>query len=484
LPNKVFVRHPREFLPLLNLVTINNDVSMFAVFNELRRALDSLLAGFPPSTSQGGVYREPSTDIIIASLAARGSSSAKVEELKKIWTKANKLAVTLSVSVLGLRDREIFDTVARLICAEDLKTHIQREIIEEFDKLIGRHSSLTVEGVFIAIQERFSTRLNGDRDLNAALLRVASHSMDDDLFGEVIGGRSLDDILLDATRGVDHSQLFRNLVDSGDIARAYLVLGWLCLAVGLWEPAKDFAKFAKSVSSSPAISDSTNNAANYLFAVTRRLNLRYMNDFIDAKTALENIIDYHTEHRQLALRIRAESELAALALGGIEQSLIVFDRKAVEDDRLIAFDDRSTDNTLELAARKLNTCRHTMEDGSPHLFYKTPVLFSQVIVNSAVYSILIKVMQRPGLRSRLDMSDDIIIEHMIIIVRNQYGISPVSEMYLRVLEALQVNADTDTQIAALTLLTEKGDDRKLPRTDRDLAFFLREALVRWIENNP
>lgn len=320
----VFIRHPREFVPLLNLATISGDDELRSIFANLKVTLDELLTGVSTASQARAVYIEPTDEEIEGLLALGGSAGsgsnpgassdaeAKLKELQELWRHACRSALSLGLNLLRERDEILFGGIAQVITAPDLKSHIQENIVGALADLLRDHAGLNVRGAFSAVRRLDSRRRQNGISAESRVLRVPLHLVEPNVFGEFTGSRSLNAYLLYIAKGGELDELTDHIASKGRDSAAYLFLACICLAVGLWEPAKDFAHRslsmpAKNFANRPGLLAT----ARYVFSVAHRMALSTRDDVKAAESVLEDAIKAHDARPdERLLSLRAMSELA------------------------------------------------------------------------------------------------------------------------------------------------------------------------------
>ena len=486
----VFVRHPREFVPLLNLGNISGEDELRSVFFKLKITLDELLTGIGPPDDDGAVYVEPTDEEIERSLALgggpRGSSSpdtrARLTELQDLWRLACRSALSLSLTLLKKRDETLFGGIAEVLTAPDLKAHIQDNIDEALDDLLRDHAGLNARGLFTALRRVDSRRRKDGIPLESRVLRVPLHLVDGSgLFGEFVGTRGLNEYLLDIARGAEVDEQAEYLASKGRDPVAYLFLSCICLAMGMWEAAKDFAKRALDMPAKSIPGREGLSTARYIFAVAHRMSLSSPEEVKDAERMLEDSVKEHGRRRDEGLlELRALSELAAVRLAAVEHTL--YATSAPDDDRPQELVTRQQiPDYLRFVGSTLDTVIHSLENNYPDKIDKLAGFLLQAYANAAAFSTITNLMpDYHKLRRSLKLSDSKLIagfEETMEMVTNP---SSIIKVYLQVLRATSAFRPSDIESLRQGALRGLADVRAmkqaLPRMDIEVAEFLAEKL--------
>jgi len=482
-PLAVFIRHPREFVPLLNLGNISGDDELRSIFFTLKATLDELLTGLAAPYSTSGVYIEPSDEEIEGSLAHSGAdvesaASEKLDELRRQWCLACRAALSLGVGLMRGRDEALFGAIAEVITAQDLKLHIKEHIVDTLDELLRDHAGLNVLGLLSAVR-RFDSRKESDGIPAASrVLRVPLHLIDASLFSEFIGHKKFNDYLLHIARGGDLHELADHLASRGRDPIASLFLACICLAIGLWDAAKDFAKRALPMVSTQRNSEAL-GTARYVFAVSHRMALCSSADVDATVKVLEESIATHSRRKERLFELRAMSELAAVKLAAVEQTLYYMSlAESGEEGMLVSKKD--IPRYLTYVARTLETIIYSLENDFPER-NDLSFFILQAFANAAAFSIITRVHPKyKQARSHLNLSDAQIIMGLDTAMKSAGTASPIIRVYLEVLRATSASSQADIKTLRQSALRELAEVRimslVLPRMDIEVAEFLAERL--------
>jgi hypothetical protein len=490
----VFIRHPREFVPLLNLGTISGDDELRSVFGNLKATLDELLTGVAASAQVGTVYIEPTDEEIEGSLALGGGTGsrstaaasadakAKLNELRDLWGLACRSALSLGLSLLKTRDEVLFGGIAQVITAPDLKSHIQENIVGVLDDLLRDHAGLNVRGAFSAVRRLDSRRRQGGISAESRVLRVPLHLVKPGVFSEFIGSSpSLNEYLLHIAKGGELDELADYLAGKGRDPVAYLFMACICLAVGLWDAAKDFAKRSFSMPGRKFASRDGLATARYVFAVAHRMSLSTRAEVKTAEAMLEVAIkDHDSRSDERTLSLRSMSELAAVKLAAVEQTLYSLgspDRD--QQATLVKAEDIS--RYLQSAGSSLSTVIHSAENNFPSQLNELSGLLLQAYANAAAFSIITTLVpQYHKLRNALELSNEDLVAGFDRSMQKVQTYSPIIKVYLQVLRATSASRQSDIDSLRQSALQELANVRLmslvLPRMDIEVAEFLTDKL--------
>jgi hypothetical protein len=374
----------------------------------------------------------------------------------------------------------MFEALAKLIESQDIKRDIQQSILGDLDRLIKDHSGLTVQGIFEAIERQINRLRNSGFRLEEAVLRITPNLIDPSVFADLVPGGDLEEMLRDAARGADQSKLHQRLASRASDKEACLLLACLCLAVGLWEAARDYARKARSSMRTSNTRGQIQADINYIFAATSRLSLRSYDDYRMIENVLIEDISSSNLSKNKLLEQRAKSELAALRIGVVEQAWIAECESGASASKLIKISKSEQERILEMGAEDLNSLRINLEGFSGDL-HGLERLQVQVAVNSAAYSILTTLAFLPRFRNLLDVRDDVLLSELEDFIKSGRSISPVTEPYWISLRALQPGCIHDIREESISRLDDLVKQRFLPRTDTMLMKLFASELRRLMD---
>lgn len=371
---RVFVRHPREFVPLLNLSNMSGDRAMLEVFGQLKVVLDELLVGIDLG-EESETQAVAGSDEIVRSLAFRGSiedgkgagrparhiAQAKFEEFQSHWSQASALAFSMNIERMQARDKATFDAISQVVRTGDLRTQGRELIIGGLRHLLKEHAELTVEGVFGAVREAMDVRATVTAP-GLIEMRVPLHLFDDEQFSDIIGKRHLLDYLRVIAKGrldFDPSEVIARRAGE---AHVQLFLACVCLAIGRWRAARDFASRAceESGAAGPRAAEAFD--ARYVYAIALRFTLASPGDLRQAEALLRSCADHHLAAGQRREWIRATVETAALIVAGALQTEALGLQPVGRDNPEPLLDPAVIPGQLDRAAALLNEAQRLIDD--------------------------------------------------------------------------------------------------------------------------
>ncbi len=328
-PDVLHLRHPRDFVPLINLGAMSNfDAARLRVFDRIQDALDRLLIGLPEkdttdaSDTTNGLVAE--TKAIAGAVAfnavppdrdredARKAEKyrAHVDQLKAIWSNAASDAVTLNAHFISRRVASHFRWFMDVLGNEDVVEATLQKMDDWIGKLMSEHVQMALRGIVARYLEKAQARRKKNRGLAA---RRAPLLLRTNVFRNLIGDETINKYLDDLVRDrktVPLDKLGQEIDD------AVTLLFGACVAVAAeeWESARSFAEGAVQKLEQDRANPDLLSDAQYLLALTLRFTMKDRHDVDEARRLLKACADRHKARppAQDFERMRAESELGAL----------------------------------------------------------------------------------------------------------------------------------------------------------------------------
>lgn len=408
---RIFVRHPREFVPLLNLSNMSGDPAMLEVFTQLKVVLDELLVGIDLGEEDDSQAVANSGEID-RSLAVRGSKEelksagrgapgyarAKLEEFQGHWSRASALAFSMNIERMQARDKVMFDAIAEVVRGGDLRTHGRDLIIGDLRRLLQEHAGLTVEGVFSAVRE--ATRLRASVDSRALVeMRAPLHLFVADQFADIIGPGSFIDylrLIASGSLGYDPTDAIARRVAEPHVQ---LFLACVCLAIGRWRAARDFA--GRAIENAPPAPSKAAEIfdARYVYAMALRFTLASAGDFHQAEMLLNECAAHHASAPgQRREWVRARVETAALIVAAVLQSEALRRPSADRGDLEPLVEPAKVTAQLDRAAEILGEAQRWIDEDESADEAIWSGLRRQINTNLAAILVLTRLM-KPGIGS-------------------------------------------------------------------------------------
>lgn len=493
----VFVRHPREFMPLLNLTAMSDDKEMLVIFEKLKSVVDQLLVGVDASPF-GEIYDAPDSETIEKSLAVQGGESdwrraeplpddqvsESLSDLEELWASALNLAFSLNIGRLERRDEETFREIADIINKGDLRSFARASIVDDLNSLFKDHAEMTVDGVFGAVRKIGLARQPASADPIGQ--RVPMHLAKTDIFKDIIGQRSIDVYLRAIAVGEEACDPTEELARRAGEPHVHLFLACVCLAARLWRPARDFAARALERDSCSAADEKEIYVAKYVNALALRFTLLRRSEFNEAERCLKDCIRYYHNKGQLIERLAMESELAALYLAAAVYTSAAreFPQESWTDEIL---DPWALEDRLTAAAKLLSSTRYHLHNDFSDESVEMTRLRLQVDTNAACFLAVINLLlpQYGLLRRDLEISDLEIEQGMDEGIRDIAAPTYVVRIYRAVLSYLLASGSVEAsqreqhRCRALELVQRsRASSSALPNSDAALLNVLQKMLRR------
>ena len=425
--SRFILRHPLQYVPILNIKDMPNGIDRADIFDRTRDALDSLLAplrsvdphGYPQSLSIHRVLARVSADnselqAILKRLygenpfAFKAGSAPLFERVKSDWQDGFRDGVVLNAELMRRRARSEFEPLVCLLREDvDLRTAIiedQRSILTQLEAAhLTVNTGVSIERLLINADQINADQTNCDVPPRGALAIRAK-------FPRIVGQSSLQEVLDNVATGIDRD-LIRHITKALEKAFDHEALFFsACLAhrCSRWHTALQYSNRALDFLESECAkegrtyADAELHEIRYLAASATRYALPSIEAIRRAVTLLEQGESYARLHNDRFGLVRALCEHSALLLVVIYRDHFLAPGNAVPDVVHVQEVERLP-NQMEEARIALTALREGVQDDE--LCRPIDVLATQVwanVISAEVISHLLPVsnsrkeLVRPG----------------------------------------------------------------------------------------
>jgi len=336
------VRHPREFIPMLNLGQMSGRAERRVVMTRLREAIVELMSSPDAgSTAESNLQRGQAASEFEQQSSANIDLDRKhpqlaeaIEFLRTLWSQTADHALALNIEYLNQRSVNQFEHIADLLSAPDLKKKALDNIVSVIRDLQNEHLGLLIQK---NLRQWLEVTRERARKESAFQARRAPLFVRYTGFEAIIGTTEINQYLDALVDGSAELPAPREMTLSADNPMHLLFGACVGVAAEDWRSAQHLGDRARqlTLSAQGSLAELHHEAA-YVVALCSRFDLRGKRSFDHAVELLENCVRYHDQRTkqgtaQTFRAIRAVSEHAALILVALFKRWLIW-RGGADDE--------------------------------------------------------------------------------------------------------------------------------------------------------